>query len=78
MWLTQALPTPTGGMVNRIIAIFGLVAGLVVLLIWRRPLVEYVRTHRAARGTYKGWLALGLILLVLLALVSAAQRFSMA
>lgn len=78
MWLTQALPTPTGGMVNRIIAVFGLVAGLVVLLIWRRPLVEYVRTHRAAKGTYKGWLALGLILLVLLALVSAAQRFSMA
>lgn len=78
MWLTQTVPARTGTMINQGMTILGLVGGLVVLWLIRGQLADYLRANRSRHGTYKGWISLGLAVLVVLAVVNAAQRFSLA
>ncbi|WP_445341904.1 lysostaphin resistance A-like protein [Bifidobacterium sp. ESL0827] len=78
MWLTQTVPARTGMMLNQGMTLLGLVGGLIVLWLIRGQLADYLRANRSRPGTYKGWISLGLVVLVVLALVNAAQRFSLA
>ena len=78
MWLTQTVPARTGTLINQGMTLLGLVGGLVVLwLIWGQ-LADRLHANRSRPGTYKGWISLGLAVLVVLAVVNAAQRFSLA
>jgi len=58
--------------------LLGLIGGLVVLWLIRGQLADRLRANRSRPGTYKGWISLGLAVLVALAVVNAAQRFSLA
>ncbi|QYN60942.1 CPBP family intramembrane metalloprotease [Bifidobacterium asteroides] len=78
MWLTQKVPARTGMMINQGMVLLGLVGGLVVLWLIRGQLADRLRANRSRPGTYKGWISLGLAVLVVLAVVNAAQRFSLA
>ena len=76
MWLTQTVPARTGSMINQGMTLLGLIGGLVVLWLIRGQLADRLRANRSRPGTYKGWISLGLAVLVALAVVNAAQRFS--
>ena len=78
MWLTQTVPARTGSMINQGMTLLGLIGGLVVLWLIRGQLADRLRANRSRPGTYKGWISLGLAVLVALAVVNAAQRFSLA